>query len=434
MARITRDSRLEAIDRRLKLRTRKEPYWRQLIAGTSLGYRRNANGGTWVARYREGNRYREVRLGMADDFVSADSVVVYSYSQAVKHALSSASAMHSGAPRFYGDGLTVNQALDAYFIRRKALSPLSTGTRLDEQRAARSIRPEFGCRLVNSLNTPEIDDWLTGIASTAPSKRSYDAKPHVYLVDLNDAEVRRRRTATANRTLNTFRAALNHAWRDERNHIASDLAWRRIRPLKLRDPGAPKTLSVVEIRKLLDACADDLRAVIEAALLTGARYGEIAELRVKHYLPALRAVHIYQFKTGKTLLQPLTDEGVGFFARHTFGKAEDSLIFTHHRGKLWKRSDQTFPMQQACRRAGLTGVSFKTTRATYGKLLLLATGDLELVAKALGHSDTRITRKHYAQYLPNEVAQAVRKMPALGICSENVEVLNISPASKGRAA
>src|SRR5271154_2348773 len=75
----------------------------------------------------------------------------------------------------------------------------------------------------------------------------------------------------------------------------------------------------------------------------------------------------------------------------------------------------------------LKGVSFKTTRATYGKLLLLATGDLELVAKALGHSDTRITRKHYAQYLPNEVAFAVRKMPALGIDPGNAAILEISP-------
>ena len=43
--------------------------------------------------------------------------------------------------------------------------------------------------------------------------------------------------------------------------------------------------------------------------------------------------------------------------------------------------------------------------------------DIEMVAKALGHSDSRITRKHYAQYLPNEVAQAVAKLPALGIAA-----------------
>ena len=65
--------------------------------------------------------------------------------------------------------------------------------------------------------------------------------------------------------------------------------------------------------------------------------------------------------------------------------------------------------------AKLEGVSFKTARATYGKLLLVATRDLELVAKALGHSDSRITRKHYARYLPSELARGVAKLPRLGV-------------------
>ncbi len=72
-------------------------------------------------------------------------------------------------------------------------------------------------------------------------------------------------------------------------------------------------------------------------------------------------------------------------------------------------------MRALVKAAKLDDVSFKTTRATYGKLLLLATKDIEMVAKALGHSDSRITRKHYAQYLPNEVARAVASMPSLGV-------------------
>ena len=72
-------------------------------------------------------------------------------------------------------------------------------------------------------------------------------------------------------------------------------------------------------------------------------------------------------------------------------------------------------MAAAVEAAKLEGVSFKTARATYGKLLLVATRDLELVAKALGHSDSRITRKHYARYLPSELARGVAKLPRLGV-------------------
>ncbi|MDR7098615.1 integrase [Lysobacter niabensis] len=75
-------------------------------------------------------------------------------------------------------------------------------------------------------------------------------------------------------------------------------------------------------------------------------------------------------------------------------------------------------MTAAVEAAGLEDVSFKTMRATYGKLLLIATKDIELVAKALGHSDSRITRKHYAALLPSELKAGIAKMSNLGIFAE----------------
>ena len=86
-------------------------------------------------------------------------------------------------------------------------------------------------------------------------------------------------------------------------------------------------------------------------------------------------------------------------------------------------------MSEAAGRAGLSDLSFKVTRATYGKLLLQVTQDIELVAKALGHSDSRITRKHYAQYLPSEVALALQKMPTLGVDIGKVGRFSAPPRS-----
>jgi integrase len=71
-------------------------------------------------------------------------------------------------------------------------------------------------------------------------------------------------------------------------------------------------------------------------------------------------------------------------------------------------------MKEAVKAARLVAVSFKTLRATYGKRLLKATNNIEMVAKALGHSDSRITRKHYAQLLPSELASGMALVPALG--------------------
>ena len=163
--------------------------------------------------------------------------------------------------------------------------------------------------------------------------------------------------------------------------------------------------------------------------MTGARYGESVRLRVHDYNGTQQCVRIHQGKTGKTLYQPLTSEGERFFETVTRGKPSESLMFTRADGEPWGKSHQARPMSEAAGRAGLSDLSFKVTRATYGKLLLQVTQDIELVAKALGHSDSRITRKHYAQYLPSEVALALQKMPTLGVDIGKVGRFSAPPRS-----
>jgi integrase len=112
----------------------------------------------------------------------------------------------------------------------------------------------------------------------------------------------------------------------------------------------------------------------------------------------------------------------------TTGRERGDFIFERAEGIAWSKSDQARPMREAADIAKVGAVSFKVTRATYGKLLLLATKDIELVARALGHSDSRVTRKHYAQYLPDEVAVGVRKMAPLGLQDSTVTLLRRATA------
>ena len=50
---------------------------------------------------------------------------------------------------------------------------------------------------------------------------------------------------------------------------------------------------------------------------------------------------------------------------------------------------------------------------------------LQVIADTLGHSDTRVTEKHYAAIAPNYVASTVRaNLPSLGLVeADNVETL-----------
>ena len=166
--------------------------------------------------------------------------------------------------------------------------------------------------------------------------------------------------------------------------------------------------------------------------MTGARRGEIISLRVQHFDPDTGMLRMFQSKTGKTLTQPLTPEGVRLFESLTAGRDPLEYIFTRADGRPWGTHDVTKPMAEAVTAAKLADVSFKTTRATYGKLLLIATGNIELVAKALGHIDSRITRRHYARYVPSELATAMAKLPALGFDKES-KVSRIGNKRRSRA-
>ena len=415
MARLPRDSRIETREARRRLKASKRAYWRQVTVGVFLGYAKGATRATWVARWREGAGYREQRLGAADDAVDADGSVVLSYAQAVKAAQTVASGQGKAAPRYFGDGMTVGDALDAYLKWRASDRPLSSANKTDGHALNRHVRSKFGTRAVASLSGAELRDWLQALAKAPPTQRApKGGRTRRPGVDMADPDVRRRRRLSANRVWNAFRAALNFAWRDERNGIETDVAWRRVKPLDVEDSGPPRMLDADEITRLLNAAQGEFRHLLRGALFTGARYGELTGLQVADFLSEQQAIVIRQSKTGKVLIQPLTEEGAQFFGELTAGRDRAAWIFERADGVAWAKSDQARPMREAAERAKVEGVSFKVTRATYGKLLLLATKDIELVAKALGHSDSRVTRKHYAQYLPNEVAEGVRKMAPLG--------------------
>jgi len=49
---------------------------------------------------------------------------------------------------------------------------------------------------------------------------------------------------------------------------------------------------------------------------------------------------------------------------------------------------------------------------------------LQVIAVALGHSDTRLTGRHYAHLMPSFVADTIRKhLPNFGVQHDNVTAL-----------
>lgn len=422
MARTPREHKIETRDARGKLKVRSEPYWRQVIPGTFLGYRKGKNTGAWIVRQRsEDGAYVEQRLATANDHLDADGEVVLSYADAVKRATAVQLAeRNASAPRHLRDGTTLNDVLDYYLAEHLTGKGSEANSR---GQIARHVRGGIGKRLATALTADDLRAWHRGVAAKAPARRTLQGKRKseanpAKAYKATQPESIRARQVSANRVLTIVKAALNFAWKQDK--LPKDLPayWLKVAPFSITDDEPPRMLDTDEITRLLNASPADLRTLLSGALLTGARFGELCAMNVGDYSPEQGTVTIRQTKTGKTLHQPLTREGVALFDAQTAGRAKADPMFTKADGTRWAKDHANRPMQAATEAAKLDDVSFKVTRATYGKLLLLATRDIEMVAKALGHSDSRVTRKHYAQYLPNEVAAAVAMLPALGITTD----------------
>jgi hypothetical protein len=144
MARHVRDPKLDTRSSRSKLLQRREPYWRAIAGGLSIGYRKGANGGTWIARHYSTGHGRQYRsIGAADDVADADSVHVLSFDQAQDIARKWLGDLAQGRGAQLGP-YTVSNAADDY------LAHLQTDGRGDHAVAdARSrveafIRPALG--------------------------------------------------------------------------------------------------------------------------------------------------------------------------------------------------------------------------------------------------------------------------------------------------
>ena len=78
-------------------------------------------------------------------------------------------------------------------------------------------------------------------------------------------------------------------------------------------------------------------------------------------------------------------------------------------GSLWKPSQQTRPLKEACTAAKISpAIGFHVLRHTHASLLAMKGVPMGVIAAQLGHADTRITEKHYAHLSPSYVADTIR--------------------------
>jgi integrase len=410
MARTVKDAKLDSRKAREKLEARGDPYWRLIEPGLHLGFRKLVGraGTWWVRHYVGGRRYKVEALGTADDLSDADGVAVIGFKQAQDKARAlMVTRAHSAAGP--AGPLTVKDAVEQYLERLEGEGSKSVADA--RYRAAAFIYPaKIATIECNKLAADDLRKWKARLAKEAPRKRTKkDGKQKQQYRDFDpdDAEAVRRRQATANRVLTILKAALNQAWRDDK--VSTDKAWRSVQPFEDVDAARVRYLTVAEAKRLINACDPEFRSLVQAALQTGARYSELARLEVRDFNPDAGTVAIRRSKSGKARHVVLTDEGAALFKSLATGKPGDALLLTKADGSTWKKSHQARPMAEACERAKITPeISFHLLRHTWASLSVMSGVPLLVVAKNLGHADTRMCEKHYSHLTPSFVADAIR--------------------------
>jgi integrase len=403
MAQSARDARLETRTARLRLPIQQR-HFKAIGDGLTLVYRRTGDGfGTWSTKLAlPSGKYALRVLGTADDYQDANGLDVLSFRQAQEKARSLAEVAKANAG-IVVTPLSVGEAAERYLAwfrdHRRAY-------RETEHAIWAHILPALGATRLDELTSAQIRGWLERLAAKpARVRTSAFVTAPKYRAAPKTADEKRARRATANRVFNVLKAILNRAF--ENGLVGDDLAWRKVKPFPKADEARIRFLSDAEAIRLVNACRPDLRLLVQAALLTGARNGELVTMTSRDVNPATAQIYVAHAKSGRPRLIPLNPEGVALFNSLVTGKTGDELLFgkNHHvRGVI-----------EACRTARVEpAISFHELRHTYASHLAQAGVDLLTISKLLGHADTRVTSRHYAHLADKTLADAVTKLPSFG--------------------
>lgn len=307
---------------------------------------------------------------------------------------------------------TVAQAFDDYLA---AFTGADTSKRDLVYQLNNSILPEFGNLRIVDIQAKQIRDWMQKLAKRPRRLRSKRGEPPLYDYKNFDADAKRRRRGTVNRTLTILKAALNQAFRDGK--APSDDEWRRVKPFPKTIVKKGTYLTAEQCKELVRNVAPDFKKFVQAALLTGARFSELRDLTKSSFDAKAGTLYIHKGKYGKNRNIVLTDEGIEFFNNLSVDLAADDRLLLRIDGQPWHPTDPYSRLSSGCQLAGISPrITFHQLRHTYASLGVMSGIHIAAIAKNLGHANSQACERFYAHLAPSYVSEQIREqMPRIGI-------------------
>lgn len=287
MARTLKEASLTTRNARTKLPA--GLHWRSIDPETHLGYRKGVRGGVWLVRWRNGEGYRQDRIGTADDEISEGTL---DYTTAVRSARDRVEvARREDLAASTGEIQTVRTAVLAY----------------NEVRDAR-FRARGGSSTGRTAASSSLERYVIGREATGGMEaRNPSAIADVPLHELTEAQLLnwRRSLPSTLKTSSvwhlsaTLKAAINFAYRTNRATLPAELPGVLTAALVISRTADGEGDGVARDNQILDAetigqvitaaqmvddagdWGGDLYRMIVVLAATGARFSQVVRLTVR---------------------------------------------------------------------------------------------------------------------------------------------------------
>jgi integrase len=201
------------------------------------------------------------------------------------------------------------------------------------------------------------------------------------------------------------------AERGEEDSFATSFFWRE-----------SPTVSLVEIRLLLEALPEPSRPIAGILVLTGLRVGELLALRWSDIDLTAKTLRVRQtvyngvFDTPKmkrsNRVVPLSPSTVEILERQKKGSG-NALIFSSGVGGPLCRNLLNRQFKPTAEKLGQKEINWHWLRYATASLLDAAGAPLGTVQTLLGHSSPEVTREHYIHAVASESRGAIDRMQNL---------------------
>jgi integrase len=275
------------------------------------------------------------------------------------------------------------------------------------------VIPKLGALQVVKLTRPKLEQWRADIAASprrTNRKHEQESEPRI-----QTEEDLRKRCVTANRIMRRLRAALNLALTVGRVY-ANPMAW-KVLPFENVEVARAVFLSEREQRNFVKACVSEKRfqSLVRAGLYTGARYGELTQLRVSDFNGLAGTLFIAKSKGGQQRYVHLDLEASRFFQEISANRDQGETMLLREGGEPWAKDNQKKPMRRACALAEIKRFGFHQLRHTAASRWITMGVSLKVVAEQLGHVDTKMVDRYYGHLASGHIARTFRALPGVGL-------------------